>query len=535
MVPIKPSWSVTLWIQGLLRSRGNSFHICWNHLLPWTVNRTSKTSLTRPFSTASMMATTTTNNDCSVDATTIPTAAISRPTTTTASFYRRPLPDSCIGFSSAEGRSILKSAMQDQGLKCFYDLIQQHSSQTEPAFCGLSTLTIALNALAVDPRQTWKGPWRWYEESMLNCCVNLDQVRETGITLHTFNCLAICQGLSTKLQYVDDHNGMNKEEAVHRFRLAVQEACVEVDNEDDTNVTGIDRVLVASYSRKVLGQTGSGHFSPIAAYDSKTDSVLILDTARFKYGAHWVKLPLLYDAMLPVDPDTNRSRGYVTLINPQASLGGHCCMHHHKKRCPLPVSMLLRSELNQNPARRRLKKYLENIKKKTNQQEHEVQFQDIYKFCTKDGTHGKHFVWELTQPQLRPVDGDQESMNLVDQVRSLIRNLLLTTPMHDHGTIHTFQPSCGAAMHDCRPNRCRTLSLAPEEAMYIVYLACLEKRERERIVASDLSSTERARLQLLGDAQLFRCAMDTCDQMAEEEAGQNGNCSRECSTVENCH
>jgi Phytochelatin synthase len=32
----------------------------------------------------------------------------------------------------------------------------------------------------------------------------------------------------------------------------------------------------------VLGQTGSGHFSPIAGYHAATDSVLILDVARFK-------------------------------------------------------------------------------------------------------------------------------------------------------------------------------------------------------------------------------------------------------------
>jgi glutathione gamma-glutamylcysteinyltransferase len=494
-------------------------------------------NMTKSLSTAT--AATSDDSIVTSNDTTTPAATIHRPTTTTkTSFYRRPLPESCIGFSSGEGRALLKSAMHNNGLKCFYDLIQQHSSQTEPAFCGLSTLTIALNALAVDPRQTWKGPWRWYEESMLNCCINLDQVKETGITLHTFNCLALCQGLSTKLQYVDDHKDMDKEEAVHRFRRAVQEACLEDDNDgDDTEGTGIDRVLIASYSRKVLGQTGSGHFSPIAAYDSKTDSVLILDTARFKYGAHWVKLPLLYDAMMPMDPDTNRSRGYVTLINLQAS-EGHCCMQHHKKRCPLPISMLLRSELNQNTARRRLKEFVESIHKNANNdsgpKEQVIQFEDIYKFCTNNGTNGKNFVWELTQPQLRPVDGDHESMTLVEQVRSLIRHLLSMTPMSQDDAILSFQPSCGAAMQDCRPNRCRTLSLAPEEAMYIVYLACLEKEVRERIVASASSSTERARLQLLGEAQLFRCAMDTCDQMPDEETGHNENCSQQCSTSESC-
>ena len=53
-------------------------------------------------------------------------------------------------------------------------------TQSEPAYCGFSTLVMTLNALSVDPRLTWKGPWRWYEESMLNCCVDLEQVSKRG-------------------------------------------------------------------------------------------------------------------------------------------------------------------------------------------------------------------------------------------------------------------------------------------------------------------------------------------------------------------
>lgn len=40
--------------------------------------------------------------------------------------------------------------------------------------------------------------------------------------------------------------------------------------------------------RAKLGQSGSGHFSPIGAFDRDTDMVLIMDVARFKYPPHWV-------------------------------------------------------------------------------------------------------------------------------------------------------------------------------------------------------------------------------------------------------
>ena len=155
---------------------------------------------------------------------------------------------------------------------------------------------MVLNALAVDPGQQWKGPWRWYEEKMLNCCVDLEEIKQAGITLKDFQCLAFCQGLSVDVQYCDGTSSLED------FRRAVEKACVESslsgeDQKEDVDDGNPLEVLVVSYSRKVLDQTGSGHFSPLAAYDKESDSVLILDTARFKYGAHWTKLPLIYEAM----------------------------------------------------------------------------------------------------------------------------------------------------------------------------------------------------------------------------------------------
>ena len=56
-------------------------------------------------------------------------------------------------------------ALSDGTMGCFFRLIEQFRTQDEPAFCGLGTLTMVLNALNVDPMRTWKGPWRWFNES----------------------------------------------------------------------------------------------------------------------------------------------------------------------------------------------------------------------------------------------------------------------------------------------------------------------------------------------------------------------------------
>lgn len=237
----------------------------------------------------------------------------------TTSFYKRNLPDSCTAFSSKSGKKVFASALANNGLKSFYSLIQQFSTQTEPAFCGLTTLKIVLNALSVDPQETWKGPWRWFSEEMLDCCcLSLQQVEQSGLTLQEFRNLAQCRGLAAQTTYV---GGSDEKTGLQQFREAVHQACVEEATHDEEEA--VDTVLVASYCRKVLGQTGTGHFSPIAAYDPATDQVLILDTARFKYGAHWTTLELLYDAMKPIDSDSGKSRGYALLSSkPSKSVEG---------------------------------------------------------------------------------------------------------------------------------------------------------------------------------------------------------------------
>lgn len=71
--------------------------------------------------------------------------------------------------------------------------------------------------------------------------------------------------------------------------------------------------LVVNYDRAVAGEEGSGHISPLGAYDPDTDSVLLLDTASYKYPPHWVPLERLFAAMDTRDPESGRSRGWVTV------------------------------------------------------------------------------------------------------------------------------------------------------------------------------------------------------------------------------
>jgi glutathione gamma-glutamylcysteinyltransferase len=216
------------------------------------------------------------------------------------SFYRRPLPDGLIGFSTAEGRALFREALEAGTLEGFFPLAEQFHTQAEPAYCGLGSLVVALNALGIDPGRLWKGPWRWFGEELLDCCVPLEVVRERGLTLDQLACLAQCNG------------------AAARTRRA-SSSSVEALREEVLGASGAagGRVVIASYDRAVLGQTGQGHFSPIGGYHAPRDLALVLDVARFKYPPVWVPLARLHQAMQTTDVVTGAPRGWIELTADQ--------------------------------------------------------------------------------------------------------------------------------------------------------------------------------------------------------------------------
>jgi len=214
----------------------------------------------------------------------------------TPSLYRRPLPVGQIPFASSEGRALFREALALGTLESFFPLIEQFHTQADPAFCGLGSLVMALNALGIDPGRLWRGPWRWFSEELLDCCTPLDAVRKSGISMEELACLARCNGADAEV-FRPGTLG------VAPFREAVEQAAR----------AAADSVVIVSYSRAGVGQTGAGHFSPLGGYHPTRDLVLLLDVARFKYPPHWLPLQDLHAALFDPDPVTGRSRGWVRL------------------------------------------------------------------------------------------------------------------------------------------------------------------------------------------------------------------------------
>ena len=113
-----------------------------------------------------------------------------------------------------------------------------------------------------------------------------------------FNLMAMANGADVTMRRPTD-----TVESLETFRRSLVEA----------SELRANTFVVASFCRASLGQTGGGHFSPVGGFHAASDSVLVLDVARFKYPPYWVPVPELYNACAAPDPVTGRARGWFEL------------------------------------------------------------------------------------------------------------------------------------------------------------------------------------------------------------------------------
>ncbi|KAF9581796.1 hypothetical protein BGW38_001071, partial [Lunasporangiospora selenospora] len=157
------------------------------------------------------------------------------------SFYRRKLPEHLISFTSPEGKQLFREMLESGYGEGYFSLVGNFTTQSEPAFCGPSSLAMVLNSLEVDPQRQWKGAWRWYSDELLECCAPSEQVKTKGITFAQFACLSKC--------HCDVQVRRANQVTLEQFKKDLEMVC----SRDDIH-------MVVSFSRKSLGQTGDGHF-----------------------------------------------------------------------------------------------------------------------------------------------------------------------------------------------------------------------------------------------------------------------------------
>ena len=80
------------------------------------------------------------------------------------------------------------------------------------------------------------GPWRWFDDSMLDCCEPLEKVKAEGISFGKVACLAHCNGAKVE-------TFRTNESAVDNFRNYVM-SCTSSE----------ECHMIVSYNRKHLKQ-----------------------------------------------------------------------------------------------------------------------------------------------------------------------------------------------------------------------------------------------------------------------------------------
>lgn len=182
----------------------------------------------------------------------------------------------------------------------FWNFVRFYESQTRLTYCGVASSVMALNSLFVEaPSSQFLGTYRLFTQEEFfstNVCEVIDprDVHARGMNLGE-----LARVLETLLIHVSKYDANRLTHDEMRSQLI-------------ESLHNPQKAVLVLYQRKVLKQEGSGHWSPLAAYDKESDSFLIMDVARFKYPPVWVKASTLLDAMQTVDSD-GHPRGFLIL------------------------------------------------------------------------------------------------------------------------------------------------------------------------------------------------------------------------------
>jgi hypothetical protein len=202
-----------------------------------------------------------------------------------------PLPENLIAIDSVEGQALLASS---DYLADYPNLTEFWEAQELISYCGVASGVIILKALGKPVNQ-----FNFFNEDTSAVRSRL-QVTFGGMSLTDLAGLLAERGMSVTKMRGDDFT-------IEEFRRVVE-----------SNLAMEGDYLLANYQREVLGQGRVGHISPLGAYDSASDRVLIMDTADYKYPFTWVRLETLYAAIREKVPSTGLARGIIDIRLPLA-------------------------------------------------------------------------------------------------------------------------------------------------------------------------------------------------------------------------
>jgi hypothetical protein len=226
-----------------------------------------------------------------------------------------------VPFSSDEGLARLARSTAKVD---FPALANQFEPQSNAAFCGPTSAAIVLNTVRARSADLPRDRSRLHAEDLQYVPSNYDptiprftqdnviikgqktraqvlgepvtingkQVKDFGYQVRQLDEMLRANGVITRLTIVDD----NKVEQDIRTELV-------------ENLKHRGDYVIVAYLREAVGQRGSGHISPVGAYDAESDSFLVLDVNPASAGWVWMSTRTLVKGMRTFD--TVENRGYI--------------------------------------------------------------------------------------------------------------------------------------------------------------------------------------------------------------------------------
>jgi hypothetical protein len=206
------------------------------------------------------------------------------------------LPAQLISMQSATGSQLLQKNMTPDSI----DLLAHFTTQKTPTYCGIASAVMVLNASNITRPSDSSHPGFYYFDQDnfftqdVKSILQPKDVLEKGVTLDQLAKAIALHGLKTNILYADQ---LNEQRLREKLKESLQH----------------HHWVLINFYRPALNQSGGGHVSPLAAYDPDTDQFLMLDVARYKYPAFWVKTSDLWNAIHTIDHDAKKYRGLIIL------------------------------------------------------------------------------------------------------------------------------------------------------------------------------------------------------------------------------
>lgn len=191
--------------------------------------------------------------------------------------------------------------MQSDYRQAYWPLATYFETQRNQAYCSVATSVIALNALGLPRPATSLYPdfpfftQQDFFTGISKTVADPERVAQEGMTLDQLETVLAHYPVRTEKFSAEALNVVQLRELLKKH-LREQ-----------------DRFVLFNFNRSFIGEVGAGHWSPLAAYHEPSDSVLLMDVARYKYPPVWVPLSDLLRGAQDPDSLSGKARGLLVL------------------------------------------------------------------------------------------------------------------------------------------------------------------------------------------------------------------------------